>query len=244
MTRVGTFVDADYSQIEVRILAKMLNEERLLELYGTQNDNKPSEDVYRDTAANMLGIAKPNVTKKQRNLAKAITLGMGYGLSAYGLPYYAFTKFGIDDMSQKEAEDYVRAFYDLYPKIEAYHEEVLTELKETGSVDQRTMTGRLRAGITNRNEAINAPIQGTAADGLKKAMAKVHRRLKRFKGTAYIVATIHGELLIECDEGDAEEVAAIVEEAMREAMNEILNASEPRLKVEVDVAISKRWTKG
>ena len=228
----------------MRILAKMLNEERLLLLYGTPDDDEPSEDVYRDTAANMLSIAKPNVTKKQRNLAKAIALGMGYGLNAYGLPYYAFTKFGIDDMSQKEAEDYVRAFYDLYPKIEAYHEEVLTELKETGSVDQSTMTGRLRAGITNRNEAINAPIQGTAADGLKKAMAKVSRRLKRFKGTAYIVATIHDELLIECDEGDAEEVAAIVEEAMREAMNEILNASEPRVKVEVDVAISKRWTEG
>jgi DNA polymerase I-like protein with 3'-5' exonuclease and polymerase domains len=238
-----TFVDADYSQIEVRILAKMLNEERLLDLYGRPDDDKPSEDVYRDTAASMLGIERDAVNKEQRNLAKAIMLGMSYGLSDRGLPYYAFTKFGIADMSPDDAAAYVRAFYDLYPKIEGYHEDVLKELRERGTVDQRTMTGRLRADITNRNEAINAPIQGTAADGLKAAMALVYERLKGFDD-AFIIASIHDELLIECNDDDAEEVATIVGDSMRQAMDEILNAEEPKVKIEIDVTISKHWTKG
>jgi DNA polymerase I-like protein with 3'-5' exonuclease and polymerase domains len=240
-----TFVDADYSQIEVRILAKMLNEENLLSLYGrpSEANEKPSDDVYRATAAHMLEVEPDAVTKDQRDLAKAIVLGMNYGLSARGLPYYAFTKLGIEDMSTDDAEEYVEAFYDLYPKIRTYHEGVLDELDEEGSVDQRTLTGRLRAGITNRNEAINAPIQGTSADILKLAMASIYERLKNFED-AIIVASIHDELLIECDENDAEAVAGVVKDAMLEAANKILNAEEPKVKVEVDVAINKRWTKG
>jgi DNA polymerase I-like protein with 3'-5' exonuclease and polymerase domains len=116
------FVDADYSQIEVRVLAKMLNEGRLLELYGRPGDDKPSDDVYRATAAHMLDVEPEAVTKEQRNLAKAIVLGMNYGLSARGLPFYAFTKLGIQNMTVDDAEEYVEAFYDLYPKIRAYHQ--------------------------------------------------------------------------------------------------------------------------
>jgi DNA polymerase I-like protein with 3'-5' exonuclease and polymerase domains len=238
------FVDADYSQIEVRILAKLLGEEVLLEMF-----NDDSQDVYRATAAHMLGVAEGAVTKKQRDLAKAVVLGMNYGLSARGLPFYAFTKLGITDMSINDAEAYVRAFYDLYPKIEEYHEDTLRELSETGSVDRRTLTGRLRANITNRNEAINAPVQGTAADGLKMAMALVYERLKKFvnnegRFTAYIVNTLHDELLVECDEGDAKEVETVVVDAMLEAMDDLLNADEPRVKLRVDSMISTVWAKG
>jgi DNA polymerase I len=236
------FVDADYSQIEVRILAKMLNEERLLEIYGKPEDEAPSGDVYRTTAAYMLGVELEAVTKKQRNLAKAIVLGMNYGLSARGLPYYAFKNLGIEDMSAEEAEEYVEAFYDLYPKIRAYHEDTLAELGEGGSVDQQTLTARLRAEITNRNEAINAPIQGTAADVLKLAMARLYKRLKAFE-EAFMVASIHDELLVECAEGDAEAVAGVLEHGILEAANEILNADEPKVKIEVNTIISKVWTK-
>jgi DNA polymerase I-like protein with 3'-5' exonuclease and polymerase domains len=179
------FVDADYSQIEVRVLAKMLNEGRLLELYGRPGDDKPSDDVYRATAAHMLDVEPEAVTKEQRNLAKAIVLGMNYGLSARGLPFYAFTKLGIQNMTVDDAEEYVEAFYDLYPKIRAYHVDTLAELAETGSVDQHTMTGRLRGEITNRNEAINASIQGTAADVLKRAMTLVYGRLRAFHDAFY-----------------------------------------------------------
>ena len=237
------FVDADYSQIEVRVIAKMLNEERLLELYGRPEDDKPSDDVYRATAAHLLGVEPEDVTKEQRDLAKAIVLGMNYGLSARGLPFYAFTKLGIEDMPVDDAEEHVEAFYDLYPKIRAYHDDVLTTLAEMGSVDQRTLTGRLRAEITNRNEAINAPIQGTSADVLKRAMTLVYGRLKGFDD-AFVIASIHDELLVECAEGDAEAVAGVVEGAMLEAADEILGAEEPKVKIEVDVAINQRWVKG
>jgi len=237
------FVDADYSQIEVRILAKMLNEERLLKIYGAPDDEGESGDVYRTTAAYMLGVDMDAVTKTQRNLAKAIVLGMNYGLSAHGLPLYAFTKLAIKDMSLEEAEDYVEAFYDLYPRIRDYHESVLASLKELERIDQRTMTGRLRAEITTRNEAINAPVQGTSADVLKRAMTLVYHRLKDFDD-AYIVASIHDELLVECSEGDAEAVAGILEGAMLEAADEIVNADEPRVKIEVEATVSKKWVKG
>ena len=234
------FVDADYSQIEVRVLAKRLNEGRLLELYGRPGDDKPSDDVYRATAAHMLDVEPEAVTKEQRNLAKAIVLGMNYGLSARGLPFYAFTKLGIENMTVDDAEEYVEAFYDLYPKIRAYHDDTLGELAETGSVDQHTMTGRLRGEITNRNEAINAPIQGTAADVLKRAMTLVYGRLRAFHD-AFIVASIHDELLVECAEGEAEAVAGVVEASMLEAADEILNADEPKVKIEVDVEVKDSW---
>jgi DNA polymerase I-like protein with 3'-5' exonuclease and polymerase domains len=237
------FACADYSQIEVRILAKMLGEERLLKIYGRPGDEAKSGDVYRTTAAYMLGVELAAVTKNQRNLAKAIVLGMNYGLGAYGLPQYAFEKLGIKDMSVEEAEEYVEAFYDLYPKIRGYHETTVEILNSLGSVDQRTLAGRLRSDITSRNEAINAPVQGTSADILKRAMALAYRRLKAFED-AFIVTSIHDELLVECEEGDAEAVAEVIEGAMLQAADEILNADEPKVKIEVDATVGKRWTKG
>src|SRR5215213_8124066 len=239
-----TFVDVDYSQIEVRVLAKMLKEKRLLELYGRPGDEKPSVDVYRATAAHLLDVELEAVTKEQRNLAKAIVLGMNYGLSARGLPFYAFTKLGIEDMPVDDAEAHVTAFYELYPKIREYHDDVLKELnEETGSVDQRTISGRLRSEITNRNEAINAPIQGTSADIIKRAMTLAYGRLGVFDD-AFIIASIHDELLVECNEVDAEAVAGVVAGAMLEAANEILGTEEPKVKIEVDVTIGRHWTKG
>ena len=160
------FVDADYSQIEVRVLAKMLNEERLLETYNKPKEDERGGDVYFITAAYLLGVELEHVTEEQRNLAKAIVIGMNYGLSAYGLPLYAFTNLGIKDMSQDEAEDYVEAFYEMNPKIRDYHEAGKEGIHEPGGVDRTTLTGRRRDEITNRNEAINAPIQGTSADTL------------------------------------------------------------------------------
>jgi len=232
------FVNVDYSQIEVRVVAKMLGVRELLHLFET------GEDIYTNTAANLLDLKTEDITKDQRQLAKALVLGMIYGLSAHGLPMYAFKNFGIENMSSEDAGAYVRAFYDLYPEIEDYHENVLSELNENGHVDQRTMTGRLRASITNRNEAINAPVQGTAADGLKAAMAEVYKRLKKFDRPAFIVATLHDELLVECGEEDAGEVLEVVEAAMLETMNEIVNAGGELVPLEVEGRVSKAWAKG
>jgi DNA polymerase I-like protein with 3'-5' exonuclease and polymerase domains len=233
--RGRTFVDVDYSQIEVRIAAKLLGVEVLLGLY----EENPNADVYKATAAHMLDIDPEDVTKRQRNLAKAIMLGMIYGLSARGLPTYAFKNYGIE-MTPAEAEEHVEAFYALYPEIEEYHGDILEELDCIGAVDQRTMTGRLRAGITNRNEAINAPVQGTAADGLKAAMALVHERLPN---GAFIAASLHDELLIECDEANGTEALEIVSETMVEAMNGIVNTEGPHVPITVEGAVTKTWTK-
>jgi DNA polymerase I len=219
----------------VRIIAKLLNEPVLLDLFVR------GADVYRSTAAGLLGIEEEDVTKEQRQLAKALVLGMLYGLSAYGLPKYAFKNYGIK-MTPNEAENHVASFYELYPKLAAYHDEVLEELNTNGYVDQSTLAGRRRDGITNRNEAINAPVQGTAADGLKMAMAEVYKRLRRFNGTAFIVATIHDELLIECDEADGPEVLEIVQEAMVETMDALVNSEEPHVPIKVEGAVTKVWT--
>lgn len=230
------FVDVDYSQVEVRICAKMIEEPGLLDLF------ERGEDIYKITAAKMLDLDEGGVTKKQRNLAKALILGLLYGLSAYGLPTYAFRNYGIK-MTPGEAQDYVRTFYALYPQLEEYHDEVLGELNTNGYVDQKTLAGRRRDHITNRNEAINAPVQGTAADGLKIAMAEVYKRLRRFNGTAFIVATIHDELLIECDEANGPEVLEIVKKAMVETMDALVNAEEPHVPIKVEGAVTKVWTK-
>jgi DNA polymerase-1 len=146
-------------------------------------------------------------------------------------------------MGVEEAEEHVAAFYDLYPKIREYHDGVLAELNELGSVEQATLSGRLRSEIRARNEAINAPIQGTSADILKRAMALVYHRLKTYPD-AFVIASIHDELLVECNEGDAEAVKDIVEGAMLEAADEIVNSGEPRVKIEVEATISKGWAKG
>jgi DNA polymerase-1 len=231
-----TFVDVDYSQIEVRVIAKLLEETELLDLF------ERDEDVYRATAANMLKIALADVTKEQRQLAKALVLGMLYGLSAYGLPTYAFKNYGIK-MSPEEAENYVESFYALYPKIAEYHAATRAEFYKNGSVDRKTLMGRRRDGITVINEAINMPVQGAAADGLKMAMAEVHRRLRKFNGTAFIVATIHDELLVECVEDNAVEILESVQEAMVETMNSLVNAEDPRVPIKVEGTVTKVWSK-
>jgi len=232
-----TFVDVDYSQIEVRIYAKTVEEADLLRLF------EQDKDVYTSTAASLLNIEENEVTKEQRQKAKAIMLGLLYGLSAAGLPMYAFKNYGVV-IPPDEARELIEGFFEIYPAIKADHDEVLAELTTKGSVDQRTLSGRPRDDITNRNEAINAPIQGTAADGMKLAMARVYERLRKFNGTAFIIAALHDEILVECDEADAPEIEKIVKSAMIEAMNELVNAEEPHVKLKVSGGVSKVWTKG
>jgi DNA polymerase-1 len=231
-----SLVSVDYSQIEVRVYAKIVEETALLDLFDQ------GADIYKSTAANLLDIREEEVTKTQRQKAKAIVLGLLYGLSARGLPGYAFSNYGVEILPD-EAEELIEKFFELYPAIAADHDKVLTELNETGSVDRVTIAGRRRDGIVVRNEAINAPIQGSAADGLKKSMAAVHRRLKRFKGTAFTIISLHDELVIECDEEDADEVLRLVKEAMTEAMDELLNAEGRRVPVKVTGTVTNVWSK-
>jgi DNA polymerase-1 len=169
-------------------------------------------------------------------------LGLLYGLSAVGPPECAFKNYGVE-ISSDEAEKLIEGFFELYPAIATDHDDVLAELHETGSVDRVTLAGRRRDRITNRNEALNAPIQGSAANGLKLAMSLVYRRLKRFDGTAFIIGTFHDELLVECDEADAKEVLEIIKTSMLEAMDGLVNAGELKVPIKVTGGTTKSWSK-
>jgi DNA polymerase-1 len=131
-------VDADYSQIEVRVYAKIVGETALLNLFD--NDEV---DVYRATAANMLGVEESEISGEERQKAKAIMLGLLYGLSHVGLPAYAFKGYGVV-IQPEEAEDLIERFFDLYPNIAIDHESANAALREFGSVDRETLTGRRR----------------------------------------------------------------------------------------------------
>jgi len=160
----------------------------------------------------------------------------GLFLFAHGEDIYKSTAAKMLDLDED-------AFYGLYPQLEEYHNEVLEELNTNGYVDQTTLAGRRREGITNRNEAINAPVQGSAADGLKMAMGEVHKRLRKFGGSAFIAATIHDELLIECDEADEPEVLEILKEAMVSTMDALVNAEGTPVSITVDGGITNVLTK-
>jgi DNA polymerase-1 len=155
---------------------------------------------------------------------------------------YAFKNYGVV-ITPEEAEALIDKFFELYTAIKPDHEAVLEELEETGSVDRITLSGRRRDDITNRNEAINAPIQGSSADGLKMAMTEVHKRLRKFEGTAFIVASLHDELLIECNEVDAEEAEKRIKQAMLEAMNKLVNTSDPKVPIKITGDTTKVWSK-
>jgi DNA polymerase I len=230
------FVGADYSQIEVRVYAKIVREPALLAVL------EKGLDAYRATAAGMLGKPESEVTDEERQKAKAIVLGLLYGLSASGLPAYAFKGYGVE-IAPDEAKDLIGRFFDLYPAIAEDHEAAEAEVEDGGSADRKTLTGRRRDGITARNEAINMPIQGTAADGLKLAMGRLYRELSVFED-AFIVGAFHDELLIECNEGDAETIEKLTVKVMLEAMDELLNAELPKVRLAAESSVSTAWEKG
>jgi P4 family phage/plasmid primase-like protien len=232
-----TFVDVDYSQIEVRVYAKMLEERALLETF------EKGGDVYTATAARLMRVSPSKVTKTQRQKSKAIVLGLLYGLSARGLPKYAFQNYGVE-ISPHEAEKLISRFFELYPNIARDHRKAARELDENSHVDRVTLTGRRRDGITVRNEAINMPIQGTAADGLKAAMGRVYARLHETQvEDAYIVGVFHDELLVECPEPHAEEVREMVEAEMIRAMNGVINTGKPHVPIVVEGSTTPAWMK-
>ncbi|HEX2165449.1 MAG TPA: DNA polymerase I, partial [Thermoanaerobaculia bacterium] len=201
---------ADYSQIELRILAHIAGEEALVESF------RRGEDVHRTTAAAVLGVAPELVNPEQRRAAKTINFGIIYGMSAYGLSQTLH-------IPPKEAERFIAAYMERYPGVRRYVDETLAAAERDGGVS--TLWGRVRwlPDITSKNwnlrenarrMAINARIQGTAADFMKKAMIEVDRRLRQEAPEARLLLTVHDELVLEVPEGEVERVAAAVREEM------------------------------
>lgn len=201
---------ADYSQVELRILAHIAQEPALIEAF------RRGEDIHRSTAAVVLGVAPELVNAEQRRAAKTINFGIMYGMSAFGLAQ----ALGI---SRGEAEEFIRAYLERYAGVKRYREETLERAKADGKVE--TLYGRVRhlPDITSRNPnlranaermAINARIQGTAADILKITMIRLARRLADEHPAASLLLTVHDELVLEVPEAEVEAVAALAKEVM------------------------------
>jgi DNA polymerase-1 len=227
-------IKADYSQVELRIVAKIAGEEKMLEAY------RNGEDLYHATARSITG--REEVTQEDRQLAKAVNFGLLYGQGATGLLTYARDKYGVE-MEIEQAAEYRERWVQTYPAIRAWHR--LEGIGfDAGEDSASTLTGRLRR-VRSFMEKVNHPVQGTGADGLKLAMALFNERLPEHLDAKLILA-VHDELVVECREDQAKEVARFVEEIMVVVMDEILNPGldnfhPNRVLVEVDVEIVESW---
>ena len=207
-------VIADYNAMELRVAAQIANEIKLIEGF------KHGADPHRLTAALLLGKATEAVTKAERQLAKAVNFGLLYGQGAKGLSVYARKSFGVE-LSIEAAERYRRAWFDAYPEIHRWQQE--HNRRCSASLSARTPAGRVRRwGSHNWNdkkgykptEAYNMPIQGGAAECVLVAMAHLVRLLVGRNLDAFLIASVHDELIVECSEDIADVVGALLEEAM------------------------------
>ena len=224
------FIDADYSQIELRILAHMSDDKNLIDAYNH------SKDIHVATASLVFHVPLEEVTKEQRSNAKAVIFGIVYGISSFGLSNDL-------SISRKEAEQYIKDYFISYPGIKNYLDNSVKEAKEKGySV---TMFGRRRPipELTSGNfmqrqfgerVAMNSPIQGSAADIMKIAMINVAKELKEKDLKSKIVLQVHDELLIEAYENEVEQVKDILKRNMEQAAH--LNVP-----LDVDVQVGNNW---
>ncbi|MFZ1828010.1 MAG: DNA polymerase I [Candidatus Competibacteraceae bacterium] len=223
-------VAADYSQIELRIMAHLSGDEGLLRAFVA------GADVHRTTAAEVFGVAPDAVSTEQRRSAKAINFGLIYGMSAFGLA----RQLGIE---RSAAQDYVDRYFARYPGVKTYMDETRGQAAEQGYVETVFSRRLYLADIRSRNAqrrqaaeraAINAPMQGTAADIIKRAMLAVDRWLRESAFPARMIMQVHDELVFEV----AEEALATAEERIRALM---IAAADLRTPLEVDVGTGANW---
>lgn len=206
----SVLISADYSQVELRVLAHMSQDESLIETF------RRGADIHRATAAKMFNVAEEALSAEQRRAAKTINFGVLYGMSSFRLS----NELGI---SGTQAKEWIDAYFSRYPKVQEFLDRTLDEARRSGKVS--TLFGRVRyiPEIHNRSftvrgnaerMATNAPIQGTAADLLKMAMIALEARLQTNGSGARMLLTVHDEIVIESPESVAEEVAGIVKETM------------------------------
>jgi DNA polymerase-1 len=230
----NTLVIADYSQVELRILAEVSDDPAFVRAF------QQGEDLHRVTAASMFGVTLDEVTKDQRSAAKRINFGLMYGRGAKSLS----AQLGTDD---ERARALIDEYFANYPKVQRFLQRTASRAMRDGTL--RTLAGRVRkfgdtSGLLDtrdkgamRREAMNYPIQGSSADIAKLALAYVREELEGLD--ARLINSIHDEFVVECAEGIASEVA----EKMKEAMNRAGAAILKKVPTEVEVAISPEWRK-
>ncbi len=225
-----TFVIADFSQIELRIASEYVGEEKMMQAF------MEGKDLHRYTASVFLSKPEEQITKEERQLAKAVNFGLIYGISAKGLVEYAKT-YGVD-LSLDSAQKIRESFFGYYTAIRAWHERVKKELREFKESRGHTLLGRPYTAHTFP-DAVNYPIQGTGADLLKLSVLMFDAELRRENLGANVVNLVHDEVLVECEEHIAERVKELLERAMKHAGKIVLK----QVPVEVEVSINKRWEK-
>lgn len=224
------FMDADYSQIELRVLASMSGDERLIEAYRSH------ADIHRTTASQVFHIPFEKVTDLQRRNAKAVNFGIVYGISSFGLS---------EDLSisRKEAAAYIEQYFETYPQVKQFIDSLVKDAKKNGYAV--TLYGRRRpvpelfsSNFMQRSfgerVAMNSPIQGTAADIIKIAMIRVFERLKKEGLKSKLILQVHDELLIETALEEEEQVRMILEE-------EMVHASSLAVELEIDLHVGINW---
>ncbi|NLK21675.1 MAG: DNA polymerase I [Epulopiscium sp.] len=223
-------LDADYSQIELRVLGHIAKDETLINAFRT------GEDIHRITASQVFKVPFDEVTQRQRNDAKAVNFGIVYGIGAFSLSQDL-------NISRKEAEKYIEGYFEKYPNVRKYMDATINETRKLGYVS--TLFGRRRevADINSKNfmrrsfgerVAMNTPIQGTAADIIKIAMIKVFNRLKERKLKSRLILQVHDELIIEVHKDEIEEVKEILRHEMEYAV-------ELDVPLEIDMHLGKSW---
>jgi len=217
-------VKADYSQIELRIAAAIAPDRRMLEAY------RQGRDLHTLTAQMVLG--RNEVTKEDRQRAKAVNFGLIYGMGADTLIEHARNNYGVE-LSEAEAQEFRRRFFRTYRGIAAWHERE----RRAGTHDVRTRAGRLVRNEDRLTNRLNTPVQGTGADGLKRALAKLWIRRHEVPADVKLCLAVHDEIVVECNEDDAPAVADWLKACMKEGMQDLI----PEVPVEVEIGVGPSW---
>jgi DNA polymerase-1 len=230
----NSLISADYSQIELRVIAHMANDSNLKQAF------REKIDIHSLTASEVFGVPLKNMDNEIRRKAKAINFGIIYGISAFGLSNQL-------DISRSEASDYIRSYFEKFPSIRDYMETTKEFAKENGFV--KTLFGRKCIIDSSMNRgpggkafmeraAINAPIQGTAADIIKRAMIKIPKILKKENLSSKMIMQVHDELIFETKDQEVEKTIAIVKEEMSNAHKPVIDLS---VDLVVEAAFGKNW---
>jgi DNA polymerase-1 len=225
-----TLLSADYSQIELRIIAALCGEENMIKAF----QNK--EDIHKSTAAKVFNVPLEEVTKEQRSHAKTVNFGIIYGVSAFGLSNQT-------NLSRKESADLIEAYYKTYPRLKSFIQEQVDFARENGYVE--TISGRRRylkdinsanaivRGGAERN-AVNAPIQGSAADIIKIAMINIHKKLTDENWQSKMLLQVHDELVFDVHHSELEKIQPIIKHEME-------NAFKMAVPLDVEIGLGKNW---
>jgi len=221
---------ADYSQIELRIIAALSAEENMMEAF------KNGEDIHASTAAKVFNVPLDEVTREQRSNAKTVNFGIVYGVSAFGLSNQT-------DLSRSEAKELIDTYYETYPKLKAYMSAQVDFARENGYVETVLNRRRYLKDINSRNamvrsgaerNAVNAPIQGSAADIIKLAMINIHNRFKKEGFKSKMLLQVHDELVFDAHKEELEIIKPIIKYEME-------NAFKMSVPLDVEVGIGENW---